>query len=85
MLNYKKDGTAFWNSLFVASLLDNSGNVVNHIGVQAEVRAPPPGDPEFDKVAAEQQESLVKGEHGDSFDQDDIIGDSIDQIDDSFL
>eukprot|EP00520_Triparma_pacifica_P020317 CAMPEP_0118652514 /NCGR_PEP_ID=MMETSP0785-20121206/11358_1 /TAXON_ID=91992 /ORGANISM="Bolidomonas pacifica, Strain CCMP 1866" /LENGTH=404 /DNA_ID=CAMNT_0006545035 /DNA_START=73 /DNA_END=1287 /DNA_ORIENTATION=+ len=57
LLNYRKDGTPFWNSLFVASLMDTSGNVVNHIGVVTEVQGPPPGDPEFEKAQQQQQET----------------------------
>jgi PAS domain S-box-containing protein len=37
LLNYKKDGTSFWNEFFVAALRDGSGKVVNYIGVQCEV------------------------------------------------
>ena len=37
LLNYKKDGTPFWNQFFVAALRDAKGNVVNFVGVQCEV------------------------------------------------
>jgi len=37
MLNYKADGTPFWNQVFVAALRDAENNVVNYIGVQCEV------------------------------------------------
>jgi PAS domain S-box-containing protein len=37
LLNYKADGTPFWNQFFVASLRDAENNVVNHVGVQCEV------------------------------------------------
>jgi len=37
LLNYKKDGTAFWNQFFVAALKDSGGAVVNYVGVQCEV------------------------------------------------
>lgn len=62
LLNYQKDGTPFWNSLFVASLMDTSGNVVNHIGVITEVAGPPPGDPEFDKAAKQKIEAKNEAE-----------------------
>ncbi|GMI10812.1 hypothetical protein TrRE_jg12877 [Triparma retinervis] len=77
LLNYKKDGTPFWNSLFVASLMDTSGNVVNHIGVLTEVAGPPPGDPEFEK--AEQQKIASQGETDDPGDL--LLGD----VEDDFL
>ena len=37
LLNYKKDGTAFWNEFFVAALRDSNQKIVNYIGVQCEV------------------------------------------------
>jgi PAS domain S-box-containing protein len=37
LINYKKDGTPFWNQFFVAPLRGVDGNVVNYIGVQCEV------------------------------------------------
>jgi len=37
LLNYKADGTPFWNQFFIASLRDAEGNVVNYVGVQCEV------------------------------------------------
>mmetsp|Transcript_22235 Transcript_22235/g.66755 ORF Transcript_22235/g.66755 Transcript_22235/m.66755 type:complete len:314 (+) Transcript_22235:198-1139(+) len=47
ILNYKKDGTPFWNQLFVASLRDINKRVVNYVGVQIPVAGPlpKPGDP----------------------------------------
>jgi PAS domain S-box-containing protein len=37
LLNYKADGTPFWNQFFVAALRDAANNVVNYVGVQCEV------------------------------------------------
>ena len=37
LLNYRADGTPFWNQFFVAALRDAEGNVVNYVGVQCEV------------------------------------------------
>eukprot|EP00934_Nitzschia_sp_Nitz4_P003025 Nitzschia sp. Nitz4//scaffold11_size288233//177995//179215//NITZ4_000788-RA/size288233-snap-gene-0.54-mRNA-1//-1//CDS//3329534116//3015//frame0 len=37
LLNYKADGTPFWNQLMIASLRDADNNVVNYVGVQCEV------------------------------------------------
>lgn len=37
LLNYKVDGTPFWNQFFVAALRDAENNVVNFVGVQCEV------------------------------------------------
>lgn len=41
LLNYKADGTPFWNQFFVAALQDAAGNVVNFVGVQCEVNQVP--------------------------------------------
>lgn len=41
LLNYKADGTPFWNQFFVAALRDSSGKIVNHVGVQCEVNQIP--------------------------------------------
>eukprot|EP00977_Amphora_coffeiformis_P017557 scaffold5787_cov157-Amphora_coffeaeformis.AAC.1 len=37
LLNYKADGTPFWNQLFVAALRDSDNCIVNYVGVQHEV------------------------------------------------
>jgi len=37
ILNYKADGTPFWNQFFVAALRDSDNNIVNYVGVQCEV------------------------------------------------
>ena len=41
LLNYKADGTPFWNQFFVGALRDSDGNVVNFVGVQCEVNIVP--------------------------------------------
>jgi len=38
LLNYKKDGTPFWNQLFIGVLRDWNNNIVNCIGVLCEVK-----------------------------------------------
>lgn len=37
LLNYRRDGTAFWNQVSISPVFDGSGNVVNFVGVQADV------------------------------------------------
>ncbi|OVA09952.1 PAS domain [Macleaya cordata] len=37
LLNYKKDGTPFWNLLTIAPIKDDSGKVLKFIGMQVEV------------------------------------------------
>lgn len=43
LLNYKADGTPFWNNFFIAALRDSDNNIVNYVGVQCEVE-PESGD-----------------------------------------
>lgn len=49
LINYTADGTAFWNSLFIAALRDAQNNIVNFIGVIVKVAGPDPSDPEAGK------------------------------------
>jgi PAS domain S-box-containing protein len=37
LLNYRCDGTTFWNQFFIAALRDGDGNIVNYLGVQCKV------------------------------------------------
>src|SRR3954447_3165588 len=37
LLNYRKDGTAFWNQLSVSPVFDGSGDLVSFVGVQTDV------------------------------------------------
>jgi hypothetical protein len=36
LLNYRADGSTFWNQFFVAGLRDSDGNTVNYVGVQSK-------------------------------------------------
>ena len=36
-MNYRVDGSKFWNQFFVAALRDGEGHVVNYLGVQCKV------------------------------------------------
>ncbi len=38
LLNYRCDGTPFWNQFFVAALRDENMNIVNYVGVQCPVK-----------------------------------------------
>lgn len=49
LINYKADGTAFWNRLFIAAVRDINDAVVNYMGVAIEVTRPQPEDPEYGK------------------------------------
>ncbi len=49
LLNYKADGTPFWNQFFMASLRDSSGKIVNFVGVQCDAGVVSAG--EMEKIA----------------------------------
>jgi PAS domain S-box-containing protein len=38
LLNYKRNGTQFYNQIFVAALKDSSHKIINYVGVQVEVK-----------------------------------------------
>ncbi|MGB8317835.1 MAG: PAS domain S-box protein [Ignavibacteriaceae bacterium] len=37
LINYKKDGTKFWNELSISPVFDESGNLKNFIGIQSDI------------------------------------------------
>src|SRR5205807_746115 len=37
LLNYRKDGTAFWNQLSISPVFDGAGELVSFVGVQTDV------------------------------------------------
>ncbi|WP_278235886.1 SpoIIE family protein phosphatase [Isoptericola sp. AK164] len=37
LLNYRKDGTPFWNQVVVSPIHDDEGNVTHHVGIQTDV------------------------------------------------
>jgi phototropin len=50
LLNYKKDGTPFWNLLTMTPIFDSQGNVSKIIGVQVDVTAKTAGSHERDSL-----------------------------------
>jgi len=44
LLNYRADGSTFWNQFFLGALKDSQGMVVNYVGVQCEVNVLPIGE-----------------------------------------
>lgn len=53
LLNYKADGTPFWNQFFVAALRDSDNCIVNYVGVQCAI------DPEAGASALEDKVNSV--------------------------
>ncbi len=39
LLNYRKDGTPFWNRLALTPLTDERGNVTHYVGIQSDITA----------------------------------------------
>jgi PAS domain S-box-containing protein len=37
LANYQKDGTIFWNELYIAPIKDNSGQITHYIGIQNDI------------------------------------------------
>lgn len=37
LLNYRKDGTPFWNQVVISPVVDAEGRVTHHVGIQADV------------------------------------------------
>ena len=37
LLNYRKDGSTFWNELSISPVIDDQGNITHHIGVQKDI------------------------------------------------
>jgi PAS domain S-box-containing protein len=37
LLNYKKDGTAFWNELYISPIKNEDGQVTHYVGIQNDV------------------------------------------------
>jgi PAS domain S-box-containing protein len=37
LLNYRRDGTAFWNEIAISPVFDGAGDLVNFVGVQSDV------------------------------------------------
>ena len=53
ILNYRKDGSPFWNRLSVTPVRDASGVVTNHIGIQSDITAQKEAEDELQKAKKE--------------------------------
>ena len=61
VLNYRRDGTAFWNEVSMSPVYDGEGRLTNYVGVQADVtaRVLAEGEREAAYRAAEQAQSRL--------------------------
>jgi len=60
LLNYRVDGTTFWNQFFIAALRDAAGNVTNFVGVQCKV------SDQYAATVTKQQEEEEAASHADA-------------------
>ncbi len=56
--NYKKDGTLFWNDLYIMPILDDFGVVTNFIGIQNDITATKCKEEEFQHLSTIFDKSL---------------------------
>ena len=61
LVNYRKDGTAFWNEVSMSPVFDGRGDVTNFVGVQADVTARVQAEAEREEAyrAAERAQSRL--------------------------
>ncbi len=66
LLNYRADGTPFWNQFFVAPLRDLNGNVVYYVGAQSVIDRPvgSGGEEEDDDEEEDDEEEEEGGGRG---------------------
>jgi PAS domain S-box-containing protein len=64
LLNYRVDGTTFWNQFFIAALRDAAGEVTNYVGVQCKV-----SDQYAATVTKQQQQHDQDQDHDDDDDE----------------
>jgi len=57
ILNYKKDGTPFWNLLSITPIMDDSARVTNFLGIQSDITRRKNYENELFRMSAELEES----------------------------
>ena len=60
LLNYRRDGTAYWNQVSISPVTDGSGRVVNFVGVQNDVTERVMVEQERRRALAEAEESRAQ-------------------------
>src|SRR5215212_8929395 len=58
--NYRRDGTRFWNELYVSPVHDDAGNVTNFVGVQNDITERKRAEEERDLLLAREQLARVE-------------------------
>ncbi|PWJ52735.1 PAS domain S-box-containing protein [Quadrisphaera granulorum] len=62
LLNYRKDGTAFWNQLALSPVHDASGRVTHIVGIQTDVSGRVAADAERDRALAAERAARAEAE-----------------------
>ncbi|SDY98370.1 PAS domain S-box-containing protein [Geodermatophilus africanus] len=62
LLNYRKDGTAFWNQLSISPVFDGAGELVSFVGVQTDVTERVRGEREREAAFAAEQAARREAE-----------------------
>ncbi|TFV67882.1 UNVERIFIED_ORG: PAS domain-containing protein [Bacillus sp. AZ43] len=62
LLNYRKDGTAFWNQLSISPVFDGEGDLVSFVGVQTDVTERVRGEREREAAFAAEQAARHEAE-----------------------
>ncbi|MFB9376180.1 SpoIIE family protein phosphatase [Kineococcus gynurae] len=52
LLNYRKDGSAFWNEVVISPVRDSTGHITHHVGVQSDVTVRVHAERERDEALA---------------------------------
>lgn len=60
ILNYRKDGTPFWNRLSITPVKDEAGDITHFIGIQSDVSARRRAEQDLRKAKVELEEALAE-------------------------
>jgi PAS domain S-box-containing protein len=63
LLNYRKDGTAFWNELSLSPVYDGSGELTHFVGIQADVTGRVLAEQERERHLVAEQRARADAEH----------------------
>jgi PAS domain S-box-containing protein len=62
LLNYRKDGTAFWNEVSISPVLDGGGRLTHFVGVQSDVTARVSAEMERERLYQAEQDARAQAE-----------------------
>jgi PAS domain S-box-containing protein len=62
LLNYRKDGSTFWNEVTISPVLDGSGDVTHFVGIQADVTARVEAGAERDRALDAERRAVTAAE-----------------------